>query len=119
MDLLLEAIVQAAWRRDSLILRSLVQELIRQQPQLAQLPPPATANQQHLALAAALVELIASRMGQEPPPWTASVGVAPEAFYLVAAAEYMPRLRQHCETEAPPPLRRRHLYAPADFLSFA
>lgn len=115
---LIEALAQAAWQRDSVTVRHLAQAFIRSQPDFAQLPRPTTQEQDMLIMAAALVELLASRVGQAPPAWTATIGAASEAFYLVAAAESMPRLRQHCMAEAPPPLRQRRLYAPADFLVF-
>ena len=69
--------------------------------------------------AAAVLELLASRRNQPPPAWTGGVGPLAEPFYLVAAAQQMTHLRQLCETEAPEPLRRRRMFAPANFLAFA
>ena len=71
------------------------------------------------AVAAGIAELLAQRAGQPPPAWTASVPAAPYAFFLVRAAHTMPRLRRECERESPEPLRRRRLFAPADFLTAA
>jgi hypothetical protein len=71
------------------------------------------------AIAAALVELLALRLNQAPPVWTASVGALPEPIYLVKAAARMQRLRALCETQSPGPLRKRGLYAPPNFLEFA
>jgi hypothetical protein len=39
-------------------------------------------------------------------------------MHLLEAATRMKRLRAHCESEAPEALRKRGLYAPADFLTF-
>ena len=116
---LLEKLAQAAWERDSLTVRSLAQELVRTYPQLALIARPTTPDEHTMVMAAALLEVLAMRTGQAAPPWTATIGAAADGFYLVAAAETMPRLRLHCESEAPEPLRTRRLYAPADFLAWA
>lgn len=72
-----------------------------------------------LAVAAGIVELLASRGGQTPPAWTASVPAAPDSVYLVRSAAVLPRLRRLCETEAPEPLRKRRIFAPPEFLKAA
>ncbi len=72
-----------------------------------------------LVVAAGIVELMAERSEQPPPPWTANVPAAPEPLFLVKAALSMPRLRRLCEEEGPEPLRRRGLLAPPGFLTAA
>lgn len=115
----LETVAETALQRDGLRLRSLVQDFLREHPHLMQIPQPDTANVQLLGTAAALLELFAQRTGQIAPPWTQAIGAVPEPFFLVEAASGMKRLRALCEAEAPEPLRKRGLYAPPDFLSFA
>jgi len=115
----IEDAVAAAQRRDNLTLRSLVQEILRDYPQLASVPRPATENQEILALAAGLLELIAQRTEQAAPSWTGDIGAMPQPFLLLEAALRMKRLRALCENESPEPLRKRGLLAPPDFLSFA
>lgn len=114
-----EKLATAALQRDSLRLRSLVQDLLVGDRALHTLPRPVTDDPRVLAIAAALLELLASRTDQPPPAWTAEIGALPEPFFLLDAALRMPRLRELCETESPEPLRRRRLYAPPDFLTFA
>lgn len=115
----LAEISDAALRRDSLRLRSLVLDLLAENPVLSGLPKPATGDARTLSIAAAIVEMLALRRGQAPPGWAREVGPLAEPFFLVAAAESMPRLRRLCEQQAPEPMRRRRLYAPANFLASA
>jgi hypothetical protein len=114
----LEALAETALQRDSLRLRSLVQDFVREHPQLTAIPRPQIDNQQILGTAAALLELLAQRSGQAAPAWTREIGAVPEPMFLLEAAARMKRLRALCEAEAPEPLRKRGLYAPPDFLSF-
>jgi len=115
----LEELAETALRRDSLQLRSLVQDFMRDHPQLTTIPPPLIDNQQILGTAAALLELFAQRTGQVAPPWTQEIGAVPEPIFLLEEAPRMKRLRVLCETESPEPLRKRGLYAPPDYLTFA
>ncbi len=115
----LEQLAAAALEGESLLLRSLTQDLLREQPSLSQYPKPRTDDARLLAAAASLIELLALRMHQLPPLWTKEVGPLPEPVYLLKAAAGMKRLRQLCETEAPEPLRKRGFYAPPNFLEFA
>jgi hypothetical protein len=80
-------------------------------------PKPQTNDSRILAAAASLVELLASRLHQTPPPWTKDVGALPEPIYLLKAAASMKRLRELCETEAPEPLRKRGERARPTFLN--
>jgi hypothetical protein len=115
----IEDLARAALRRDSLELRGLAQDFLRDTPRFDTLPRPALADARLLALAAALVELLAARREQPAPAWTAEAGPLAEPFYLLESAESMWRLRELCQTQAPEPLRKRRLYAPPNFLEFA
>ena len=115
----LEMLAETALQRDSLHLRSLVQDFVRDHPRLTTIPRPWIDNQQILGTAAALLELLAQRTGQPAPAWTQDIGALPEPVFLLEAATRMKRLRALCEAEAPEPLRKRGLYAPPDFLTFA
>lgn len=115
----LEALAEAALRWDNLQLRSLVQDFLRADTLLSAIPRPQIDDPRVLTIAAALVELFAQRAGQAAPTWTREVDGLPEPFFLLEAATRMKRLRALCETESPEPLRKRGLYAPPDFLSFA
>jgi hypothetical protein len=115
----IEQIAKAALQRQSLELRSLVQDFLRSQPMLVNVPRPQTDDKSVLAMSAALVELFALRMGQTPPAWTAEVGPVKEPFYLLKSAAQMKRLQQLCRQKSPEPLRKRSLYAPPDYLTFA
>ncbi|MBM3266079.1 MAG: hypothetical protein FJZ01_00395 [Candidatus Sericytochromatia bacterium] len=116
----LDEVARAALARDALAVRSLVQDLLRERPSISDWEAPHDVSDPGLlALAAALAELLADRCGQAAPPWTAKVGPLPEPFFLLRSAETMKNLRMQCEAESPPPLRKRRLYAPANFLEFA
>ena len=115
----IEQLAAAALNGESLLLRSLTQDLLREQPRLSDCPKPQTADPRLLAASASLVELFALRLGQTPPLWTQDVGALPEPVYLLKAAANMKRLRVLCETQAPEPLRKRGFYAPPNFLEFA
>ena len=115
----LESLADAAWRRDHLELRGLTQDFLRDHPRLDALPRPTTTNSELLTIAAALVELFALRAGQGAPDWTSEVGALATPMYLIEAASRMKNLRTLCERESPEPLRKRGLYAPPAFLTFA
>lgn len=114
----IELIAKTALARNSLELRSLVQDLIRTNPVLRDMDKPQTDDPRILSTAAALVELLAERTDQIAPDWAKAIGAIPEPFFLLEAAEHMQRLRLLCETTSSEPLRKRGLYAPPDFLDF-
>jgi hypothetical protein len=116
---LIEQVGHAALERDNLRLRSLVQDLLRSKIPFSKLPRPASRDPRVLALSASIVELLAARQGQTPPEWTKEIGAINEPFFLVESAARMKRLRELCETQSPEPMRKRHLYAPPNFLQFA
>ena len=115
----IERIAEAALKGESLLLRSLTQDLLGEKPQLKDYPRPETDDPLLLAAAASLLELYALRLHQPPPAWTQDVGALPEPIFLVKAAATMKRLRLLCETQSPEPLRKRGFYAPPNFLEFA
>jgi hypothetical protein len=115
----LEELAQAALSGDALELRSLTQAWLQENPRLDFCPIPQTTDREILTVAAALVELFAARAGQPAPDWSEGIGPLSAPRFLLRAASTMKRLRQLCEDESPAPLRRRNLFAPADFLRFA
>src|SRR5215203_608841 len=115
----LEQLAEAALQRDSLRLRSLVQDMIRSHMNWSSLARPQVKDPRLLTIAAALAELLATRQNQTPPAWTNEIGALKEPFFLLRSAETMKRLRILCETQSPEPMRKRQLYAPPNFLEFA
>jgi len=115
----IDLLAEAAFHRDTLLLRSLVQDFTRAKINWSIVPPPNSTDDRLLALSASLAELLASRQQQTPPAWASSIGALTEPFYLLQSAEKMTRLRELCETQSPEPLRKRRLYAPPNFLEFA
>lgn len=115
----IEELAEAAINQDSLLLRSLTQDLFNEHPNLRAYPRPKTSDLRILAAAASLIELFAQRLHQEPPPWTNEIGALPEPIHLVKAAATMKRLRALCEQQAPESLRKRGFYAPPNFLESA
>ena len=112
-------LVRAVRDHDPLAARQWVADALRAALHLADLPEPKGLDAVDLAIAAGVVELLASRWGQRPPDWTRGVPAAPRPVFLVQAAAHLPRLRRTCETEGPEPLRRRRLLAPPDYLTAA
>jgi hypothetical protein len=115
----IEELADAALNREALLLRSLMQDFLQASPSLSRYPKPHTSDSRILAAAASLLELLAERLHQPPPPWTKDVGALAEPIYLLKAAASMKRLRELCETQAPEPLRKRGFYAPPNFLESA
>ena len=115
----IEQLAEAALQRDSLRLRSLVQDMTRAHTNWNSLPRLATKDTRLLAVAASLAELLAARQNQMPPAWTKEIGALDKPFFLLRSAETMKRLRVLCETQSPEPMRKRQLYAPPNFLEFA
>lgn len=115
----IEQLAEAALQRDSLRLRSLVQEMIYANINWSAIPRPNTGDARLLAISASLAELLAARQNQTPPAWTKEIGALSEPFFLLRSAETMKRLRTLCETQAPEPMRKRRLFAPPNFLEFA
>jgi len=115
----IDELAQAAIASDALRLRQFTQDWLREHPCITDSPAPASQDPTTRIIAAALVELFAQRSGQASPTWTESIGSLREPLFLLKSASTMPRLRQLCQAESPQPLRRRNLFAPANFLEFA
>jgi len=114
----IEQIALAILRDDSLMTRALAQDFLRRRPVFAEIPQPETDDPVLLAIAASLLELFALRTHQPAPKWTRQIGPVEPPRYLLKAAAHLRRLRDLCRDAAPEPLRRRHLYAPPDYLAF-
>lgn len=115
----LRDLVQALVQRDALRARQWVADAQRASLLWSEIPRPVGWSALELSVAAGVIELMAARVQQAPPPWTATIGEAPSPVYLVRAAETMHRLRHSCETEGPEALRWRRIYAPPEFLTIA
>ncbi len=115
----LHDLVRALLKRDALTARQWVADAARESITWAEIPRPTGWAPLELAVAGGGGELLASRTDQASPAWTATIDEAPSPVYLVRAAETMPRLRHSCESEGPESLRRRRVYAPPEFLTFA
>ncbi len=113
----LEEIAHAAFSGDAIAARMLVQDWLYTRPVVADVPPPTTPAELPVAsITAGLAEMFAERLAQRPPEWTVFYGAVTPPIYLVKAAERMARLRETCRTQGPLPLRRRHVYAPPNYL---
>ena len=111
--------VRALLRRDALAARQWVADAAREAISWPDVPRPVDWTPLELAVAAGVVELLASRADQQAPSWTSAIDATTIPVYLVRAAETMPRLRRSCETEGPESLRKRQIDAPPGFLTIA
>jgi hypothetical protein len=116
---MLNELAKAALERRSLELRELVLELLSTHLNLESISPTNFESSQHRIVAAALLELLAERRGQQIPEWLKTTDHLPEPFFLLESAQKMPRLRQLCELESPAALKKYGLLAPPRFLEFA
>lgn len=114
----LHDLTRALLEYDTLAARQWVADAIREQITWTRLPQP-QLDTVGMAVAAGVIEMLAERYGQAPPPWTAGVKAAPKPIFLSREALRLPRLRRLCEQEGPESLRRRAVYAPPEFLTFA
>ncbi len=114
-----EELAKIALSDDALLLRSVTQDWLRENPSVTDCVAPVSDDTTVLAVAAGLVELFALRRTQLPPAWTSSIAGVAEPIFLVKAAKSMRHLRHLCQTESPLPLRRRNLFAPPTFLESA
>lgn len=80
---------------------------------------PVEVDDREMSVAAALVELLASRAGGAPPAWTTTVGPVRDLLVLDPGLETMPRSFARAKANGPEPLRKRNLIALPDFLDFA
>ncbi len=64
-------------------------------------------TEREMSVAAGIVELLASRAGGTPPPWTSAIGAVREELVLDPGLDEMPRSYAVAKRAAPEPLRRR------------
>jgi hypothetical protein len=112
----LSDLVRALVSHDLLAARQWVADARRCKPEWRLCGRPEGLNEDEMAIAAGLVELLAERDGMAPPTWSASVAGTREPFFLDPGLEAMPRTLKHAMAEAPEPLRKRNIYAPREFL---
>lgn len=115
----IEELATAVLEQDDLRARGIVQDIYRENINLARYPRPEGVTPRLLTMSAALLELLAERQGVPAPAWTQTVGAFSEPFYTLKSALKMPRLRARCEAESPAPLKRRNVYSLGQFLTFA
>jgi len=115
----IESIAKSALMKNNLETRSLVQDFLRTDPEISEIPRPQISDHPTLAIAAALLELFALRQNKEAPPWTSDVGGVSEPVFLLHSATKMKRLKELCLQESPEPLRKRQFFVPPDYLDFA
>jgi hypothetical protein len=112
-------IVRALLEGDLLAARQWVADAQRAHVDWEQVPQPRDLSDPALCVAAAIVELLAPRMGSVPPAWTKTVGAVRETLVLDPGLEKMPRSFAHAISSGPEPLRSRNLVALPDFLVVA
>ncbi len=112
-------LVHALLAGDVLTARQCVADAQRMRLQWDRLDRPTDLTDREMSVAAAVIELLASRNGAMPPPWTATIGGVRELLVLDPGLEEMPRSFARARTDGPEPLRRRNMVAPPDFLSVA
>ena len=112
-------LVHALLAGDLLTARQCVADAQRARVQWQQLERPCGLSDREMSVAAGIVELLASRTGGTPPPWTKTVGAVREPLILDPGLEQMPRSFARAKTAGPEPLRRRNLIALPDFLDVA
>jgi len=112
-------LVRAILDGDLLTARQWVSDARRQHVVWNVIPQPDDVSAKELTVAAALLELLADRSGDQPPSWTSTIGAAQELVILDPGLEKMPRSFARAKVDAPAPLRRRNLVALPDFLDVA
>lgn len=95
--------------------RAIMQQWLATHPILAELPQPHLIPEE-LAVVAGIIELVADRLGQSAPAWTAAIGGLPEPFFVVPRARRPGFSRDLSLSSSPPPLARRNLFAPPNYL---
>jgi len=115
----LRSLVEAVLGGDLLTARQWVSDARRERVRWSTLPLPHDLSDRQLTVAAALVELFAQRAGEQPPPWSGTVGGEREPIVLDPGLEEMPRSFALAKAAGPEPLRRRNLVALPDFLEVA
>lgn len=104
---------------DLLTARQWVSDAQRENLVWSTVSKPSDMSPKELTVAAAIVEMLADRSGDQPPSWTSTIGAATEPLVLDPGLETMPRSLARAKADAPGPLRRRNLVALPDFLDVA
>ena len=112
-------LVHALLRGDLLAARQFVTDARRIDVQWQTVTQPDGLTGRELCVAAAVVELLASRSGTTPPEWTKAVGGVDELLVLDPGLEQMPRSYARAKSAGPEPLLKRNLVALPDFLDVA
>jgi hypothetical protein len=112
-------LVRALLAGDLLAARQAVADARREHIQWQRLEQPRGLNEREMCVAAGIVELLAARAGDSPPPWTTTIGAVGEPLILDPGLEQMPRSFARAKAAGPEPLRRRNLVASPDFLEIA
>jgi len=114
----IDKVAASALAREGVITRHLTQTFLRQTPRLDQVEQPNIKDFDILAISAALLELFAERRFDTPPKWTAKTEREGAPLFLLTCK---PRTFTYrlCIDTSPPPLRKRGLYAPENYLTFA
>lgn len=115
----LRDLVDAILAGDLLTARQWVADAKREHLCWALVPYPTQLAGRQIIVAAGVVELLAHRAGENPPPWTANVGSERELVILDPGLERMPRSFVRAKNEGPESLRKRNLLALPDFLEVA
>lgn len=115
----LHHLVEAVLAGDLLTARQWVADARRERVHWHRLRCPDNLSSRELTVAAALVELLADRAGEEPPPWTHAVGAEQEPVVLDPGLDQMPRSLARAKAAGPEPFRRRNLLALPGFLDVA
>lgn len=114
----IDQVATSALAREGVITRHLTQTFLRQTPRLEHVEQPNIKDFDILATSAALLELFAQRRGEQPPRWTVNTQRQGAPLFLLTCkpGTFTYRL---CQQESPVPLRKRGLYAPDNYLTFA
>jgi hypothetical protein len=112
----LRDLVHAILRGDLLSARQWVADAYRSRLQWEHCARPDEMDDRELAVAAGLTELLAQRVGAQPPPWTKLIGAHREPVFLDPGIETMPRTLARAKSHGPDSLRKRNLFALPDFL---
>lgn len=110
----LNELILAILSGNNLVARQWVQDATRIGFDWSLVTEPAGLDARALTVAAGLVELFCTRACVLPPAWTGHVGSSSEPIWLVR--QDMRRFARRVESESPEPLRRRNIFAPANFL---
>lgn len=115
----LRQLIDAVLAGDLLTARQWVADARRQNLSWSELTQPCDFDALRMTVAAGLVEMLAQRAGEAPPPWTATVGPEDDPVLLDPGLDQMPRSLAVAKLAGPEPLRKRNLVAMPDFLEVA